>query len=686
MSKILMPSLAGYKKKYLKSDVGAALVVTAIAIPESLGFAAIAGLPPVTGLYTALLAPLVFALFAHSKRLVVGADSATAILVASGATLVAQVGTAMYANTVVILGILTALMLIVMSLLRFGFIADLISRPVLIGFLAGVGVQLMVRQIPELLGTSASGSLPQYIEALIKNAHAWNGMAITVAVLVIGTMVIARKTRVPGALIGLVLASLFAALFHLGSYGVKFIGALPQGLPELAALPDASGLLGICLTLAPVAFSIALVIIAQSSATIRSAAAEHDESVRLNRDILALGIANAVSALTRGFAVNGSPPRTFAADQAGGRSQLVNVFMALLIGVLLVWGGWLFAYIPVPALAAVVFMIGLHLVRVKELRAIYATHKTEFVIAIVTLVAVALFGVRQGLFIAIIIGLMERLLRQYHPHDQVLLRDGELSAWAKERIDPHHRHSSHPEGLLVYRFDGSLFFENVEYFEARVKAAIKRATAPVKYLLVDAGAMDTIDYTAVQKLQNLYRHLANDGIKMGFSHVSPNLRRQFDTYGITDLVEEGNIFPTLSEAIKRQADNTRSATAMAKHLAIDPEEYVMIGGGVLEARKLRRTHDVDLVVSEAVYKTYRDDKAWKEYVQDNGKRILSRHGYNLMRSWMGYTLVKLRDKADMIDGVPCMSVEQLISAKLRLGRSKDIDDVALLRGSKKHRS
>lgn len=680
-----MPSLAGYKKKYLKSDFLAALVVTAIAIPESLGFAAIAGLPPVTGLYTALCAPIIFALFAHSKRLVVGADSATAVLVASGATLVAQAGTVMYANAIVVLGILTGLMLIVMSILRFGFIADLISRPVLVGFLGGVGVQLMIRQAPEMFGVHGHGSLLQHIGDIVKNVHAWNGMSVTVAILVIGTMVIARRTRVPGALVGLLLASIFAAIFRLDEHGVRFIGALPQGLPTLASLPSFDGLLGMCITLMPVAFSIALVVVAQSSATIRSAAAEHDEKVRLNRDILALGIANLASALTRGFAVNGSPPRTFAGEAAGARSQLVNIFMALLIGGVLMWGAGLFRYIPSAALAAIVFMIGMHLIRVKEFIKIYQTHKIEFVIAVITLLVVALFGVRQGIFIAIIIALMERLLRQYHPHDQILLRDGKLSDWAKERINPHHRHSSHPDGLLVYRFDGSLFFENVEYFETRLKAAVKNAKHAVKYVLVDAGAMDTIDYTAVDKLQALYRHLGNDGIKIGFAHVSPNLRRQFDTYGITDLIEEENIFPTLNEAIRKQDGNLRSATKMAKRLAIDSDAYVMIGGGVLEARGLRQTHDIDLVVSEVVYKQYRDEKAWKEYVQDNGKRILSRHGYNIMRSWMGYNLSKLAPKADVIDGVPCMDVEQLIRAKLRLGRTKDIDDVALLRNYKNDR-
>ncbi|MCA9335499.1 SulP family inorganic anion transporter [Candidatus Saccharibacteria bacterium] len=675
MHKLFRWGFAGYKTKYIKSDLMAALVVTAIAIPESLGFAVIVGLPPVTGLYSALFAPMVFGVLAHTKRLVIGADSATAALVASGALLVAQAGSPEYANAIGLLGLLTAGVLLLMGVSGLGFLADLISRPVLVGFLAGVGVQLMTHKLPEMLGLSASGSLWQHVVAVAQGLTAVNGMTVTISVLVVGIVVITRRTRIPGELIGLLAAVGFALVFQVGDYGVQFVGALPQGLPQFVH-PSLSA--GDVVTLLPAALSIAIVILAQSSAVIRSQANEHDEKVRLNQDLMALGVANAVSALTRGFAVNGSPPRTLAADMAGARSQLVNIIMGVIIGILLLFGGELFRSMPSAALAAIVFMIGLHLIRFSELRYLWRTHKTEFLVAMVALVGTALFGVRQGVLIAVVVSLMERLSRQYHPKDAVLLRDGALSDWAIERLDPHHRHTSRPHGLLVYSFDGSLFFENINYFVARLKRAIEAASEPVHYVVVDAGAIDNIDYTAVENLKMLVRQLSSDGIRLGFAHVSPALRQQFDNYGVVGLVGKDNIFPTLNAAIKARPDSRRSSLEMIQRLKLPAESYVVIGGAVLEALDLRQTHDVDVVVSDNVYREYRDEHHWQEYVQDNGKKILSHNGYNLMHTWMGKNLKYLKKSAFVVDGISLMSVDDLIDAKRRLGRKKDISDIALL--------
>jgi high affinity sulfate transporter 1 len=684
MHKLLASGIAGYKWQYLKHDMLAALVVTAIAIPESLGFAAIAGLPPVVGLYTAVLAPIVFGLVAASRRLVVGADSATAALVASGALLVAQAGTAGYANAVGVLGLLTAAILLAMAVFRLGFLADLISRPVLIGFLGGVGIQLIVNKLPDMLGITASGSLWQHIVAVVTQLGSLNGMAATISVLVVGVILLTRKTRLPGELIGLVLAIVFALVFHVRDYGVEMVGALPSGLPVFA-LPEFN--LGMLTTLFPAALSIALVILAQSSAVIRSIANEHDEKIHLNRDLTSLSLANAASALTGGFAVNGSPPRSMAADAAGGRTGMVNIIMGVLIGALLLFGSGLLTDMPHAALASIVFMLGFHLIRFQELRYIWATHRVEFAVAMIALVGTALFGVYQGVVIAVIVSLMERLSRQYHPKDAILLRDGELSEWAAERLDwHHHRHRTRPQGLLIYGFDGSLFFENVNYFVQRVKHAVNSAKEPVEYVLIDAGAIDSIDYTAVETMKTLYRQLSSEGIKMGFAHVSPNLKRQFDSFGMSDLVGQDNIFSTLSGAIRTHPGSKRSSVEMVRRLGVKRGSYVVIGGAVLEVLNLRETSDVDIVVSDEVYAHYRDEKKWTEYVQDNGKKVLSHDGYNLMHTWMGNSLKHLLHNAFDIDNVTFMSVDELIEAKHHLGRKKDLEDIRMLEEYQRSRS
>jgi len=636
----------------------------------------IAGLPPVAGLYTAILAPIVFGLVSSTRRLVVGADSATAALVASGALLVAQAGTVGYANAVAVLGLLTAVILLGFAVFRLGFLADLISRPVLVGFLGGVGVQLIVNKLPDMLGITATGSLWQHLTTVVTHIGSFNGMAATIAVMVVGVILLTRKTRIPGELIGLILAIVFAMVFHVQDYGVKMVGALPGGLPSLA---QPSFDLGMLITLFPAALSIALVVLAQSSAVIRSLANEHDEKVRLNRDLTALSFANAISALTHGFAVNGSPPRSMAADAAGGRTGLVNIFMGLLIGTLLLFGNRLLTDMPMAALASIVFMLGFHLIRFHELRYIWSTHRIEFGVAMIALIGTALFGVYQGVVIAVIVSLMERLSRQYHPKDDILLRDGKLSEWAAERLDwHHHRHRTRPQGLLIYAFDGSLFFENVNYFVQRIKAAIEEAKEPIEYVLIDAGAIDSIDYTAVETTKTLYRQLSSEDIKMGFAHVSPNLRHQFDAFGMTDLVGADNIFSTLSGAIKTHPGSKRSAIEMVHRLGLKRGSYVVIGGAVLEILNLRETSDVDLVVSDEVYAHYRDDKKWAEYVQDNGKKVLSHDGYNLMHTWMGNNLKHLLHQSFEVEKIAFMSIDELIEAKRHLGRKKDLEDIMLL--------
>ncbi len=677
MRRLLSPSIAEYKKRYFRHDIIAALTVTAISIPESLGFAAIVGLPPVTGLYTAVFAPIVFGLIAKTRRLVVGADSATAALVASGALLVAQAGTAGYVNAVALIGLLTAAILVGMSVFKLGFLADLISRPVLVGFLAGVGVQLIVTRVPAMLGIHASGSLWQHILAVAQHIGTINGLTITISVLVVGMIILTRKSVVPGELAGIVLAILFAIVFHVSDYGVKLVGALPGGLPGFA---HPSVLPGELITLLPAALSIAIVILAQSSSVIRSLGGEHDDKIRLNQDLFALGIANAVSALTRGFAVNGSPPRSYAADYVGGKSQMTNIMMGCFIGLLLLFGANLFTNMPEAALASIVFMLGFKLIRFEELRHIWSTHRTEFFVAMIALGGTALFGVRQGVLIAVIVSLMERLSRQYRPKDDILIRDGTLSDWAKERLGSSLKDEGAPDGLVVYSFDGSLFFENITYFVSRIHHAIDRAEKPVTYLLVDAGAIDSIDYTAVEELKALYRQLDADEIHLGFAHVSPNLFRQFDEFGVIDLVGDKNIFSTLSAAISAVPAKRSSVHDLVKNLRLKKGTYVVIGGAVLDALHLRQTNDVDLVVDDETYELFRETKHWKEFTQANGKKVLTHDEYNMMKSWMGQSLSKLLRNSFEVEGVAMMGIDDLIESKRHLARRKDFSDISLLRG------
>ncbi len=673
----LLLSFRGYKKKYLTSDLMAGLVVTAIAVPELMGIAALAGVPVQVGLYSALAAPLVFAVFGASRRLVVGADSATAVLLAGGAGVLAAAGSAQYLNIVLAVSLLSACLVALIGYFKFTFLADLISRPVMIGLMAGIGLQLMIVKLPELLGLHIGGTPAQVLAALPGQITSSNGMTFTVAVLALGLMIIFKRSRVPGALIAIAAAAGLAALFHAGDKGVAMVGALPAGLPHfsLPVLPIAD-----MLSLLPIAFSVAVVILAQSAAVIRNSADEHDEKPDIPKDMKAMGLSGIASAITGGIAINASPPRTLVADFAGMKSQLASVVMSALVAILLLFAGSVFDYVPVAVLAAVVCMMGFHLIRFRELIYLAQHHKVECAIALLALFGVLTLGVFNGIILAVVASLAERLRREYHPSDDILLRDGRLSTWAEDRVG---NLKTIPQNVLVYSFEESLFFENSQYFAHRLRKAIRSVKNPLAAVIIDAGAIDDIDYTAVEQLKQLYRQLSIDGVRLGFCHVSPNLLNQFENYGVIDLVGNAGIFPTLRAAVEYRPEQHGSVVERVQVLKLPKGDYVVVGGAVMEALNLRDSNDIDIVVSPGVYAKFAAKVHWREYVLSTGKVVLTHNGINLMRSWLGYNLaaIKRRDTFNK-DSVEFMGVDQLISCKQHLGRRKDQSDITLLKGHK----
>jgi MFS superfamily sulfate permease-like transporter len=326
---------------------------------------------------------------------------------------------------------------------------------------------------------------------------------------------------------------------------------------------------------------------------------------------------------------------------AGGRSQLVNVFMAILIGVVLIAATGLFAFVPVACLAAVVFSIGLHLLKIKELKKIWRMRKSEFAIAMVALACVAALGVQQGVMIAVLLSLIERLRRQYHPHDEVLLRDQEYAEWAAQRLHAGKQPLEAPAGLLIYRFNDAIFFENTTYFLKRATKIIKSTKNPVKNFILDASAISDIDYTAAQSLERLAGQLNADDIQFGIAHVSPRLRYLLKRYGLTDLIGIKNIFPSVRVAIAAYTKSTITNSDRIRSLRLSRKSYVVIGGAVLEFLGIRETNDVDLVVDKKTYDRLKANN-WKEYVHDDGKKTLSRSGYIIMQHWMGKSLSDLQ--------------------------------------------
>jgi sulfate permease, SulP family len=532
------------RRSQVTGDVLAGITLAALGIPEVLGYAKIAGMPVVTGLYTLLLPMAVFAVLGASRHLVVGADSATAAILAAALTGLAAAGSTKYVHLAGLAALLTGGLLLLARLARLGFLANFLSRTVLLGFLTGVGIQVAAGQLPDMLGVKATGTgtLNKLADTLSKLPHAhWETVAVSVAV--IAVTLTARKItrRVPGALIAVVGAIIVSRAADLAGHGVAVLGAVPRGLPHLGpptlSWHAARILLG-------ASASMFVVILAQSAATSRAYAVKHEEPFSEDTDLVGLGAANVVAAFSGTFVVNGSPTKTQMVDSAGGRSQLapLTTSVAVLIVLLLLTGP--LAYLPIAALAAVVFIIAAELIDIRGMRRILAIRRHEFAVAVLTAVAVVVLGVQDGIVVAVVASVIDHLRHSYHPRNSVLVKSL-AGHWQAFPVTPDAR--TEP-GLVVYRFGTSLYYANaIRLVEDMLTLA---QGTPFRWLVLDCAAIGDIDYTASSVLVEAVRQLHERHIRFVVANVIGPVHKQLDRYGISAAMGPDAYYDTPGEALE----------------------------------------------------------------------------------------------------------------------------------------
>jgi len=527
-------------------DAIAGVTLASMDIPQVLGYARIAGMPVVTGLYTVLLPLVAFAIFGSSRHLVVAADSATATILASGLAGLAPLGSAKYAALVGMTALLTAGFLFVARIFKLGFLADFLSRTVLVGFLSGVGVQISIAMSSGMLGIP--GSSPHTINQLELVAN--NLAQVSLPTLALSALVVIcilggkrLLPRVPMPMLAVVGGIAASYYYDFASHGITVLGPVPGGFPPLG-IPQVSW--REMLSLLPMAASCFVMIIAQSSAASRSFAERHQERVDTNADILGLAAANTVAALSSAFVVNGSPSQTAMADLSGSRSQVGQLAFAAVVLIVLLFFTAPLQYLPRAVLAGIVFSIAIGLIDIKNLRAIRRESPGEFLLALVTAAAVALVGVEQGIMLAITLSLLRHVRHSYSPHTVVLVPDASgqwIAAPAKPGIQTE-------PGLIVYRFGADLFFANDARFGDEVRALIKYAPTPVQWFVVDAGAITDVDYSAARSMRDLCTELTQRGIVLVFARVNAYLRSDMDRHGITEVIGTEKIFTKLHHALE----------------------------------------------------------------------------------------------------------------------------------------
>ncbi len=526
-------------------DALAGVTLAFVNIPQVLGYTRIAGTPVVTGLYTVLLPLVAFAVFGSSRHLVVAADSATASLFASGLSTMAEPESAHYMALVAVVALLTAGLLLLARIFRLGFLADFLSRTVLVGFLTGVGFQVGIAMLGGLLGVAVSspGTVAQLAEILgrLPQTHL---PTLGLSVLVVG-LILASRYLLPRLLMALfvVLGAIAAsAAYDFQGLGIATLGPVQGGLPHFA-LPAVRW--DEVLSLLPIAASCFVIIIAQSAVTASRFAIRHHERVDEDADIPGLSAANTAAALSGAFVVNGSPTQTAMAENAGARSQVAQLVFAGVVGLVLLFLTGPLQYLPHCVLAGIVFTIAMGLIDVGGLRGIRRESPGEFGLAVITVATVALVGVEQGILLAVALSLLRHVRHSYRPHTAVLAPDA-AGRWLPTRASPGAQ--SEP-GLLVYRFGADFFYANANRFIAEVRALIEQATTEVRWCVVDAGAITDIDYSAARELRDLCDELQGRGVALAFGRVGPDLRADVDRHGILALIGSGRVFATLHEAI-----------------------------------------------------------------------------------------------------------------------------------------
>lgn len=532
-------------------DMIAGVVLAAMDIPQVMGYAKIAGMPVVTGLYTLLLPLIAFAAFGSSRYLVVAADSATAAIFASGVSGLATPAQARYLALAGIVALLTGGLLLLARLLRLGFIADFLSRTVLVGFLAGVGVQVGISVLSEMLGVSVDSRRPMIqLWEIIRDFSRVHLPTAAVSTSVLGFVLLLRRfaPRIPAALIAVVAAIVASALTDFAGHGIATIGPVIGGLPHLGMM-NLISLRGMgwkeMELLVTVSASCAIMILTQSAATSRIYATKHYQQPNENIDLIGLSAANAAAALSGAFLVNGSPTQTAMMEDAGGQSQFAQVTTAAAVGLVLLFLTRPLQYLPICVLGSLVFLVALRLIDLTGLRNILAESGQEFALALMTATVVVLVGLEQGIILAMVVSLLRIVRHTYRPHSGVLVADAN-GTWKLLPVAPH---LVTEPGLVLYRFGAELFYANAARFLEEVSCVIQPLPTMTRWVVVDAEAMTHVDYTASRVVMALKKNLDEAGIELAFARMPWDLRSDFNRHHLTETIGPSRIFNRLHDAI-----------------------------------------------------------------------------------------------------------------------------------------
>ncbi|MCX6697645.1 MAG: SulP family inorganic anion transporter [Methanoregula sp.] len=527
------------KRSLVPLDIIAGITLAALAIPQVLGYAKIAGIPVVYGLYTLLIPLAIFAIFGSSRHLVVAADSATAALLAAALVTMALPESPEYVALAGIVALLAAGFLILARIFKLSFIADFLSRTVLIGFLTGVGIQVALGQIPGMFGVPKEVHDPilQIVTMFTKELPQMNGLTIVLSILVLVIILCGSRfmKKIPWAFLVVIGTIVASWVLTLETYGVKTIGAVPAGLPSIAfpavpldKIPDLFGVAAACF----------IVILAQSALTSRAYAIRHGEKFNEEGDLVGLGLSNVAAGMTGTFVVNGSPTMTEVADSSGGKSQLAQLVTVGIVLIVLLFLTVPLSYLPSAVLATIVFTIGIHLIDLKGMRNILDRRPVEFIVALVTALTVIFISVGWGIALAIVLSIIIHLRHSYQPLN-FLLVESPHRGWL---FTPLESGNQAAPGLMIYMFGANLYYANEARFTSEILDIVTNASPSLKWFCLSASSIHDIDFSGSEALKQLHGELKKRGIVLVMCYVETHVMHQLERDKFVDLIGKEHIF------------------------------------------------------------------------------------------------------------------------------------------------
>jgi high affinity sulfate transporter 1 len=540
-------ALHTYQRAWLPRDLVAGIILSALLIPQGMAYAELAGLPAITGLYTTVVCLVAYAVFGPSPYLVLGPDSSLGPMIAA-IILPLAAGDVEYAVALAgMLALMVGIVAVAAGIARLGFVSDLLSKPVRIGYMAGLAIIIFFSQLPKLFGFSVEGgNLVADMSDFLANLDQTNLWALAIGALSLVIILGLRRwaPHIPGILVAVVVAIAISSLLDLAAKGVAVVGVLPQGFPtpsfpaaDMADLP----------LLAAGAVGITLVAIGDTISTSAGFAARRGDEIDSDQELVGIGAANFLSGLFQGFPVSTSSSRTAVAEQAGAKSQLTGLLAALLVLLMLLFVPGLVRNLPISVLSAVIIIAASTLLDVPALKHLWDNRKDEFIVAIICLLSVVLIGVLEGILIAVAVSILQLFLRTWRPQSAVLGKPEEVRGYHDIRRYPQ---ATLIPGLLMMRWDAPLFFANANLFRRKVRDLLKQTEPPPQWIVLAAEPVTDVDTTAADMLVELDLELNAAGINLILAELKDPVKDKIERYGLYETIDRRHFYPTIEAAVE----------------------------------------------------------------------------------------------------------------------------------------